>query len=303
VSRRVALVGLGRWGTRLLPELAARFEVATCCTTGGETGRAWLAARFPALPLAPSVEDVLGDETVDVVVLATPIDSHRELTERALRAGKHVFVEKPLATSAADAAELAELARARGRVLFVGHVYLYHPVLESLLAATADDPVVQARLTWRKLGSFDSDIFWNLLSHEVSLALALLRAAPDEVAVLATTQGPTACDAALVELRFPGGGTALIDVDRMAPARSKAVAIATAGGRRLVWQDDALFELRDGELVRSAVAEGSALGRELDAFRAALERGEPFPSDGAHAAAVVAALTRIRRAAGYGSDR
>jgi predicted dehydrogenase len=265
---RVALLGAGRWGRRLLPALRQRFDVPVACTTGGAAGVEWLREQGVE-PVA--LEQALADETIDAVAIATPIETHAELVARALDAGKHVFVEKPLATSSVEARDLA--ARG-GPVLFVGHVYLYHPLLDELRA----EPLRSARLMWRKYGTFDSDLYWNLASHDVSTVIALFGERPERVEVPLAGR-----DATRIELGFAAGRNAVIEIDRMAQERVKIVHATTESGAELSLDFD--------------VAEPRSLDRELDAFADAVERGDPFPSDAAHAVAVVEIVERIREAA------
>lgn len=269
MTTRVALVGTGRWGTRLLEPLSARFDVTVAHRE--------------------DVARVLADGSVDAVVLATPIETHAVLATRALEAGKDVFVEKPLATSAADARAVAAAADRAGRVLFVGHLLLYHPLFLRLQEA----PFARARMSWRKLGTFDSDLFWNLGSHHVSLALALAGCAPDEVELLAAEAVRTGCDRALLRLAF-GGRDVLVDLDRVGAPSSSFVSVTTQDGRFLTWSDESLYELR-GEQLELVAEGGDPLAVELDAFRAAIEEGAAFPSDAAHAVSVVETIERIRR--------
>ena len=262
---RVALVGAGRWGRRLLPPLRERFDVPICCTTGGAAGVEWL--RGHEIEATSDFDRAL--DLVDAVAIATPMDTHAELVERSLAAGKDVFVEKPLATSSADARRIA--AAAGDRMLFVGHVYLYHP----LLAELRHKPIRSARLTWRKHGTFDSDLFWNLASHDVSIALALFGSEPGRVEVPVSER-----DAAQIRLAFDSR-EAFIDIDRTSQVRSKTLELTLEGGG----------------VLNADLSGGDPLQRELDAFAAAIERGTAFPSDAAHAIAVVETVERIREAA------
>jgi len=264
MSTRVALVGAGRWGRRLLPPLRERFDVPVCVTTGGAEGLEWLHGQ--GIEATTDLDAVLSDATIDAVAIATPMESHAALAGRALAAGKHVFVEKPLATSAADARRVA--AAAGDRVLFVGHVYLYHP----LLAGFRENSVRSARLTWRKHGTFDSDLFWNLASHDVSIALALFGEPPEDVEVPMSEP-----DRARIRLGFSGGREASVDIDRTSSERAKTVEV-------------------NGTITLD-LTQGDPLQRELDAFARAVERGEPFPSDAAHSIAVVETVERVRNAA------
>jgi predicted dehydrogenase len=271
MSTTVALIGAGRWGRRLLPPLQARFDVPLACTTGGADGLRWLREQGVA-PVG--LDRVLADDSIDAVVIATPLETHGELAARALAAGKHVFVEKPLATSLGEAEQAAALAERARRVLFVGHVYLYHPLLDGLRA----QPLRTAHLTWRKHGTFDSDLLWNLASHDVSTVLALFGGRPERIDV-----SEAARDSARIRLGFAGKREAVIVIDRTSEERVKTL--------------DAVTE--DGEPLRVdfEVSTAQPLDRELDAFAAAIERGEPFPSDAAHALAVVETIARIREEA------
>jgi predicted dehydrogenase len=292
---RVALLGVGRFGRRLLPQLQSRFDLAICCSRGSAGTAAWLSRNHPDLEYTTSVERVLDDPAIEAVAVATPIETHAEIAEAALLAGKHVFVEKPLADSLVQAEALAARSRNLDLVLFVGHQYLYHPALARLRAETGDD-VAFAHLNWRKLGTFDSDLFWNLGSHEVSIALALMGEAPLDVELLVGLGVVSGCDIAVVRLGFDGGRQVVIDIDRTAPRRDKLVTVV-GPGRRFLWHDDSLLELgAGGELTQILTApdDPGVVGLELDAFAEAVERRAPYPSDAAHGAAVVEVIERIR---------
>jgi len=271
----------------------SRFDVALCCSLGGAATGEWLAQHHPELEYTSSLERVLTDSTVAAVVVATPMETHAEIAEAALLAGKHVLVEKPLTTSLPEAEALDLLARERDLVLFVSHQYLYHPAFIRLRTETGD-AVAFARLSWRKLGTFDSDLFWNLASHEVSLALALMGGAPEDVELLLAQPVVSSCDIALVRLTFAGGRSVVIDIDRASPRRAKLVTVQSAH-RTLIWDDESLVEFGlEGEPVEILRASSGAVGLQLDAFAAAVERRAPFPSDAAHGAAVVEVVERIR---------
>jgi predicted dehydrogenase len=290
---RIALLGVGRFGRRLLPQLQSRFDVAVCCTRGSAASADWLSQHDPDLEHTTSLARVLDDPAIEAVVVATPIETHAEIAGAALRAGKHVFVEKPLTDSLVEAQALVVSSRELDLVLFVGHQYLYHPVLARLRIETGDD-VAFAHLSWRKLGTFDSDLFWNLGSHEVSLALALMGDVPLHVELLLARAVVSSCDIAVVRLDFDGGRQVVVDIDRTAPCRDKLVTVI-GPGRRLLWHDDSLLELgAGGGLTEILAAPDSALALELDAFAAAIDERAPYPSDAAHGTAVVDVIERIR---------
>ncbi len=277
---RVAVVGIGRWGKRLVDAFSQVADVVVCCNRSNEEDQAWVRRHHPSTELTADVEDVLHDPRVGTVVVATPTWTHADVAARALEAGKHVFVEKPLATSSAEAAQLIRRARERERRLFVDHTYLFEPALESLIGLVRSDPAEHATLRWQKLGTFGEDLHWNLLSHDAAIALAIFGEMPS-VSVVSERRGlVTDVDVLAAQLAF-GARRCVIEIDRCMPWPSKSVRVGTQSGRVLVWQQGGLWELgRDrtfGQIFTTtlppltrAVAcfvEGTAAGDDLLAAR------------------------------------
>ena len=130
---RIAVVGLGYWGPNLARNFAALpgCELAWCCDPSAQALER-IADRFPQAQLSEDLNEVLADPALDAVALATPVPSHAEFAVRVLEAGKHCFVEKPLAQSVADAERVVAAAEAAGRLLMVGHLLEYHPGVQRL---------------------------------------------------------------------------------------------------------------------------------------------------------------------------
>src|SRR2546421_7573719 len=130
---RVAVVGLGYWGPNLLRVLVDRTDVSVgwICDTDASRLRNFQ-RRYPAVEATVDLSEVLDDPEVDGVLLATPVFTHYELGRRCLEAGKHTFVEKPLAPSAAGASQLIELAAAQNLTLMCGHTFLYSPPVRAV---------------------------------------------------------------------------------------------------------------------------------------------------------------------------
>ena len=184
MATRVALIGVGRFGRRLLPALVSRFDVALCCIRGSQETTEWLRRFHPTVEQTSSLERVLSDVSIDGVVVATPIETHGAIACAALAADKHVFVEKPVATSASEARALARLARERGACCSSATT-TSTTRRSNCCAKRWETRCRLSRLNWRKLGTFESDLFWNLASHEVSIALALMAGTPCGVELLA----------------------------------------------------------------------------------------------------------------------
>ncbi|MGH2840292.1 MAG: Gfo/Idh/MocA family protein, partial [Solirubrobacteraceae bacterium] len=129
----VGVVGLGYWGPNLARNLHVLdgVELAWCCDQRPET-RERLAATYRATRFTADLEDLLSDDELDAIVITTPVPTHAELAVRVLEAGKHCFVEKPLAQSVADAERAVAAAEKSGRILMVGHLLEYHPGVRKL---------------------------------------------------------------------------------------------------------------------------------------------------------------------------
>jgi len=236
---RVAIVGIGRWGKNLLREFNKLCDVPVCCSKGNKQNLEWLKKNYPSIN-AFHYDDVLMDKTIDAVVIATPIDSHFELAYKALSAGKHVFVEKPMAKNIDDAKKLIRAAKKQNLILFVGHVFLYHPVFKKIKEITRKEPVKYARFVWNKFGTFDEDIIWNIISHEVSIAIKLF-GIPKNISILDEKGFFTKRDIVSVSLGFKAN-RCLINVNRVSNSKNKSITFVTRNNLFL-WENDALYRL------------------------------------------------------------
>jgi predicted dehydrogenase len=187
---RVAVVGCGYWGPNLVRNFAATpgLEVAVVCDLD-HSRIDEIARRFPVGRTTTHVDDVLTDATIDAVALATPVATHRPLGEAALRAGKHLWVEKPLAGTVDDAQALVELARERDRRLFVDHTFVYTPAVKKIhqLIAHGDlGDVLYFDSVRVNLGLFqtDANVLWDLGPHDLSIAQHVLRRRPYAVSAI-----------------------------------------------------------------------------------------------------------------------
>src|SRR5438270_13188012 len=123
---RVAIVGCGYWGQNLLRNFCEteQAEVVTVCDYDSRS-LARAKSRYPSIEISQSYTDVLTDPGVDAIVLATPVSTHYPFAKQALRAGKHVLVEKPIAQSTRQVIELIELSEQMGKTLMVDHTFIY----------------------------------------------------------------------------------------------------------------------------------------------------------------------------------
>lgn len=241
---RAGLVGCGYWGPNLLRNLRAhpRIELVRVADKDPER-RAFLAKVHPPVPIAADAAEVFGDPSVDIAVVATEASTHARLVEQALRAGKHVLVEKPLALSRTDAARLGALARTQDRLLLVGHTFLYDPAVIRLaeLIATGElgelRYVVSQRLNLGKVRA-DIGVIWNLGPHDVSILEFLVPAQP---VVAVRAQGscflqPGIEDLAFLHLELAQGAVAHVHLSWLDPCKVRRMTVV--GSRKMVVYDD-----------------------------------------------------------------
>jgi predicted dehydrogenase len=243
VTVRLGVAGLGYWGPNLARNFAAipGCELAWCCD-GSAAARNRASRSFPGVRVTDRLDDLLEDPTLDAVVLATPVPSHAELAERVLRAGKHCFVEKPLAQSVAAAERAVAAAEAADRRLMVGHLLVFHPGVSRLkeIAGSGDlgeiHYIYSNRLNLGKLRA-DENALWSLGAHDVSVVLHLADEQPCEVEARGESyMRPGIEDVVFCFLRFPSGLAAHLHLSWLDPHKERRFTVV--GARRMATFDD-----------------------------------------------------------------
>ena len=244
---RIGVVGLGYWG----PNLARNFdrlpdsELAWICDAS-EDARARWSREFPSARASAELDDLLRDASLDAVAIATHVPSHAELAERALDAGKHCFVEKPLAQSVAEAERVVEAAERNGRVLMVGHLLEYHPGVEKLKELVASGELGDIRYIYGNrlnLGKLraDENALWSLGAHDVSVVLRLADEEPYECrAVGESYMREGVEDVVFCYLRFPSGLAAHLHLSWLDPHKERRFTVV--GSKRMATFDDMELE-------------------------------------------------------------
>jgi predicted dehydrogenase len=202
--------------------------------------------RFPAARPYEELDDLLADDTIDAVVVATPISTHYALGRAALDAGKHVLIEKPLAASSIEAGALIARARELGLVLMPGHTFLYSPPVVSihdLIAAGELGDIYFVSTSRVNLGIHQPDVsvVWDLGPHDFSILRYWLNELP--VRVSAMTRGcviPSTPDVAFIDLAFGSGTIAHVELAWLAPSKLRRTTIV--GSRKMVVYDDTSTE-------------------------------------------------------------
>ncbi len=326
----LAQVGCGYWGPNLLRNFRTLRGARMKWLCDAKPGRLdWARENFPGLKTTPDLDEVLKDPEVDAVVVATEPVSHHALGRAVLRARKHLFMEKPLARSTAEARDLAARAQAARRVVGVGHVYLYHPAVAALRAALK--PGKLGRPLYLDLARVNPgppdpkhDVIWDLAPHEVSLALDLIGKRPVSVRGTGLRWDLTVDEAAFFEIRFAGGAVARVHASWRSNRKIRRLDAYCEGGSaffdetastpfQIVYpgRDNRVgakagfsgtFSYGAGRTVVPELPKESPLARECADFVAAVRRGRDPLSGAALGVTVVRVLEAAARSAAAGGQ-
>ena len=322
---RVAVVGCGQWGLNHLRTFAAQLgaEAVTAVDTDPER-LARATGMFAGLRAQPDLKAVLDDRSVDAVVIATPTATHLDLARRALLAGKHVLCETPLCETGDGAHELVALAAAAGRVLMVGHVFLFNQgviKLKQLIAERELGDIYYLSSVRTNLGPIRNDVnaAYDLAAHDISIFNWLLDGEPEDVSATGAAflqQGIE--DVVFIALRYPGQVIANVHASWLNPKKTRQLTVV--GREKMVTWDDlelnapvaiydkganAVAEYRDyGHFLRIQMWEGDVrlpkimpdepLRAQNRHFLDAVASGTLDRSDGRFAAGVVRTLEATR---------
>ncbi|MDP3954728.1 MAG: Gfo/Idh/MocA family oxidoreductase [bacterium] len=289
---RVAIIGIGRWGKNLAREFNKVAEITAFCHNENPDNKAWLKKTFPNIP-TKNYDNILKDKTTEAVIIATPIKTHYKLTRKALLAGKDVFVEKTITDNIGQAQELVKIAKNKKRVLFVGHIFSYHPILAKLKRLNAVEPFEHADFTWNKLGTFNEEILFNLASHDIATALELF-GKPTSIKILENKGAITDSDIINLKLSFKNNTSSTIYINRVSNFKNKSVTFASDKNVYL-WENDSLFKLNKKTNSYKPAYGSKKTPLEIEAsefIRCLKQRKKPL-TDGEFGLEVVKILTKI----------
>lgn len=238
---KVGVIGCGAWGKNLVRNFYQLGALKIICDLNEEILEA-LKRKFPGVQATTDYQEVLKDGYVKGVVISTPAFTHYDLAQEAIQAGKDVFVEKPLALKYSQGKELVSLAREREKILFVGHLLRYHPVvvkLKELVSAGYLGKVqyiYSHRLNMGKLRT-EENILWSFAPHDISVILHLLGEVPESISAFGEAYlQPGIYDVTLTVLDFPSQVKAHIFVSWLHPFKEHRLVIV--GSDKMAVFDD-----------------------------------------------------------------
>jgi predicted dehydrogenase len=330
----VVVIGAGHWGPNLIRAVDDNPEASVRWVVDRDAGRlAQVRIHFPDIRTAQVPDEVWTADDIDAVVIATPTSTHADVAEAALRAGKHVMVEKPITDDAARAAELTELARASGLVLMVGHVFLFHGGVQAVRQLVADGElgrVFHISMVRTNLGPIrvDVDAAWDLASHDISIANYWLGAGPESASAIGGSWiNPGLADAVFMTLRYPNEILVNLHVSWLNPRKVRDITVV--GDRKMLTFDDMNLteplriydkgvsvervspewvdtfgsfraSVREGTILIPKVPLGEPLRSECEHFVECVRLGKQPLSDGEFGTSVVRALEAITRSMANG---
>jgi predicted dehydrogenase len=282
---RIGVLGLGYWGPNLARNFAAieGCELAYCCDPS-EVNRRRAAQMFPSANVTAEFDELLVDPALDAIALATPVPTHAQLAVTVLEAGKHCFVEKPLAQSVAGAEAAVAASEAAGRVLMVGHLLEYHPGVAKLKELTESGELGEIyyiygnRLNLGKLRA-DENALWSLGAHDVSVVLYLAGEEPSEMSAHGEAYVRDGVeDVVFCFLRFPSGLSAHLHLSWLDPHKERRFTVV--GSRRMATFDDMDLERKltvyDKGFDEDARGYGEYITRSGDIYSPRIPNVEPL---------------------------
>ena len=325
---RIGVVGLGYWGPNLARNLAdtSAFNLAYLCDSRQEALDP-SEGRYPGARCTTDFDELLRDDELEAIAIATPVSTHHGLALSALRAGKHVFVEKPLAGSSSEVRQLTEAAEEHGRVLMPGHTFLYSPPVTTIKALVDSGDLGEIYFISSSrvnLGLHQSDVsvVWDLGPHDFSILRYWLGALPSEVSALSRScLLPGIPDVCFINMAYPSGTIAHVELSWLAPGKLRRTAIV--GSKKMVVYDDTSNEsvrifdaganipepetfgeyrlsYRTGDIVSPRIEATEPLSLELADFASAIREGTDLVSSPAVGLDVVRTAEAVDRSLAEG---
>ena len=317
MTLRVAVVGAGYWGPNLVRNFRTSpdWDLAAVCDLD-EARAARVVGDARGVDIESSLQWLLARDDLDAVAVATPANTHRDIAMAVLESGRHVLVEKPLASSVAEASEMVDAARERGLVLMCDHTYCYTPVVQRIRQVVAEGhlgDVLYVDSVRINLGLVqpDVDVIWDLAPHDLSILDVVLPDGLAPVGVAAHGADPIGAGRACVgylTLPLPHGAIAHVNVNWLSPTKIRQMVIG-GSQRTLVWDDlnpqqrlsiydrgvdlDVTSRTQDltqrtaagvsyrlGDMHAPSLPEREALGSMVAEFAASINEGRPPLTDG-----------------------
>jgi predicted dehydrogenase len=328
---RIGIIGCGHWGPNHI-RVFSQIKDATVIAAAdpSEQRLATVAELFPQVDTYPDHSEMFRNADLNAVIVATPTSTHAAMVTDALNAGKHVLCEKPLCHDVREGERLVGLAKDKGLILMVGHIFLFNPGIQKVKDIVKSGEIGSIRslsAVRTNLGPVRNDVnaAWDLASHDIAIFNWLLDAEPTELQAMgAAFLQPGVEDVVNITMRYPGATLASIQCSWLDPKKVRQITVV--GSKKMMTWDDlalsnpvAIYEKSVqadtdvagyGEFLRLSMLDGDVhlpkvhteepLKLQNSAFVAAIRDGKQPPSDGAFGVGVVRVLESVREALASG---
>ena len=323
----IAQIGVGYWGPNLLRNLVANKECEVKLVVDiSKDRRNYVNGLYPTIITTDQIDDIFNDTEIDAVVVATPVATHNDLTMKALKSGKHVLVEKPMATTVAEVQQIGKLAEEKGLIAMVGHTFLFNAAVDYVKKLIDSGKLGDIRYIYSQrvnLGRIrnDVDALWNLAPHDISIIQYWLN---ELIPVRVTKNGMDYVqkgidDVVFMNIEYPNNIMANIHVSWLDPHKIRRMTLV--GSKKMVVYDDIsenkikiydkgidrmailgenmdfdnsstfYFNHRSGDVTIPKIKWIEPLKREIDHFIGCILNGTPCLTDANHAEKVVSILS------------
>ena len=238
--KNLAIVGIGYWGKKLVSEFSKIANIKFCYSQGNTSNINWIHRNYPKVSFCKNFQDILNDSTIDGVVIASPIDTHFEYALKSLKSKKHVFIEKPISTTKKQGQTLLTIARKNNLEIFVGHIFLYHPVLSKLKKLMKKEKINSMYLGWHRFGPFKEKISLDLLSHYIIILKEFFNQ-PKKLIIKSKIGYVTNCDILSLHVKFQKKVNCVIELNRVSYHKQREIIIKT-DKNLYKWEDDVLLK-------------------------------------------------------------
>lgn len=307
---RVGVIGAGYWGPNIIRNFTSHPEtqvLAVCDVREERLHR--VRSIYPHVEVTVHADELMNRTDLDLIAICTPVSTHYKLAKQALESGKHVFVEKPMTSSSAEALELIRLAREKDLHIFVDHTFLFTPAVQKirhLLQQEEIGDLLYFDSVRINLGLFqhDASVVWDLAVHDFSILLYLIQRIPSRISATGSAHfSPHIHDMAYISLQYNQNFLAHFHVNWLSPVKVRKIFIA-GSKKMIVWDDtvadekikiydkgvdiladsnqiyDLLIQYRSGDMVSPQLPNREALWEEVDHIVRVLKGKEQPVSDG-----------------------
>ena len=238
--KNLAIVGIGYWGKKLISEFSKIANIKFCYSQGNISNINWLHRNYPKIKFCKNFQDILNDSAIDGVVIASPIGTHFEYALKSLKSKKHVFIEKPISTTKKQGQTLLTIARKNNLEIFVGHIFLYHPVLSKLKKLMKKEKINSMYLGWHRFGPFKEKISLDLLSHYIIILKEFFNQ-PKKLIIKSKIGYVTNCDILSLHVKFQKKVNCVIELNRVSYHKQREI-IIKSDKNLYKWEDDILLK-------------------------------------------------------------